>query len=145
MAQSGSKSESPDDNVFRPKRQFFGTLCGDFYKNRNPYCSLPCGALIGAACDPWRAGQPAFSAITFCSQTLVANGSPETTATVEQVVTALGTNDAVVVVSNPTQQTAKPADIQLFPNYRSLTHSENVCANLISIDSRLPSVVQAIM
>ena len=72
------------NEILQTDRQFFGTLCGDFSKTAI-HTSLPCGALIGAAAT--LAGSPAAFVPSLCSQ--LGNGSPETTATVEQVVTAL--------------------------------------------------------
>ena len=73
-----------EHNSIQTGRQFFGALCGDFSKTAI-HTSLPCGALIGAAAT--LAGSPAASVPSLFTQ--LGNNYPQTTATVEQVVTAL--------------------------------------------------------
>ena len=72
------------NDIIQTHRQFFGALCGDFTKTAI-HTSLPCGALIGAAAT---LGGNVTNFIPPLS-TKLGESHQETTATVEQVVTAL--------------------------------------------------------
>ena len=75
---------SNTNDIIQTHRQFFGALCGDFTKTAI-HTSLPCGALIGAAAT---LGGNVTNFIPPLS-TKLGESHQETTATVEQVVTAL--------------------------------------------------------
>ena len=71
-------------HIIQTDRQFFGALCGDFTKTAI-HTSLPCGALIGVAAT---LGGNVTNFVPPLSTKLGENHR-ETTATIEQVITAL--------------------------------------------------------